>query len=642
MSLTSGLGISRTDNSESTMAPQDMLTVKPVDSRHGDDSDMHRRTLTQAQFDSYTSTSEYATVKPIDSALRLSPKQENADPFDSYLNDMSNFGGPLSGNDIHQEHTMEPFGSTSSLFPDVTSPAGDVPRKASPRGSLSGWSQASTPSLSITPVEQHADSGYAASDLDAECSPHTKNIPRNAEQWQPGSSVPCDFEAMEREFKEIAARQNTQPLNSELMRRTSSFGFADQQLAFASEQYTQSEAPASLMQSMNDMGLSNDSRGHSVSASISGGSIAARRQRSRPQPLSGTSARSASFCGPLPTLPGAGVSQTAPTLRRIKSSNVMNGGIANGRIQKNIGNAQRSPLNLTFAESMMGGPKLTRRTSSGIGSSLAPPTPLSPTEHSHRLGLQRQASQMFGARQMSRQPSINELQEESHRQMMVGANTFASPPATPGYAPQFSRNRMVGGIMNDTTPPQSAPASQQCFPASVYSTPMTASFSQGPLMSPQSASFAPVMQNMHQVVMPGQALHHPQYLEMLAQQEQQQRMANMSQLMSSSQAMQMNMGIPYGVAPQAVYATNNMYSAYPMMAQHSHPMHHSASKSGSESEFFVHEYSPPANKRLASPRKGGQEVGPKSYTFTNQGPEHFEKTKKDLSTSPDSSSGLSA
>lgn len=51
-------------------------------------------------------------------------------------------------------------------------------------------------------------------------------------------------------------------------------------------------------------------------------------------------------------------------------------------------------------------------------------------------------------------------------------------------------------------------------------------------------------------------------------------------------------------------------------------------------EFFVHEYNPPQDVKLATtPRKHPVETGPKNYIFANQTPEHFaEKGKKGTET----------
>lgn len=664
LSLTNGLGITSSDKPPTTMAPQDMLNIKPAALTASNlkleadgDVDMHRRTLTQAQFDSFANSSEYVTGKAVDSTLNESPKQEG-DLFDNYLSDMGNFGASLDSNDMQAESNSN-FGSSSSLFPEVSSAKNDLPRNVSGHSSVSGWSEQSTPSLGVTPLDA-PDSGYGTSENDI--SPRGKSFSSNGAQWQPGQSVPCDFEAMEREFKEIAARNTSVTTAGDFTRRNSSIPFAEQQFAFANEQpFTQSEAPASLTQSMNNMGLSNDSthtpRGLSTS-SIGGGSIAARRQRPRPQPLVNTSLRSASYCGPLPTAPGvmsatsAVPPTTAPTLRRIKSSNVMNGGIASGRIQKSVSSAQRSPLNFTFAEAMSA-PRFARRTSSyspangGLsvgGGSLAPPTPLSPTELSQRLELQRQTSQIFGARQLSRQPSINELQEESHSQM------YSSPPATPNYPVQYGKNRLANGMIAENTPPQSAPASQQYFPSNIYSSAghMPTTYVQAPMMTSQPGPFGPVLQTMQNVVVGSQPLQAGQYLEML---QAQQQMGGMSQLLPGSQPMGMQSygNMRYNMGGQTMFAPASTTMGFPFMqGQHQLPIHHAQSKSVPGADFFVHEYSPPQDiKRPGSERKS-QDSGsstsssaPKNYTFANHGPEHFEKSKKDPSASPGSSSGSS-
>jgi len=46
-----------------------------------------------------------------------------------------------------------------------------------------------------------------------------------------------------------------------------------------------------------------------------------------------------------------------------------------------------------------------------------------------------------------------------------------------------------------------------------------------------------------------------------------------------------------------------------------------------QTEFFVHEYSPPAEiKRAATPRRA-VDSGPKNYSFANSTPEHFEEKR---------------
>ncbi|TKX23862.1 homeobox domain-containing protein 2 [Elsinoe australis] len=684
LALSNGLGITSDSSTQqhsqtpTTMSPQDLMTTTSVQSspanlkvEHNDDIETHRRTLTQEQFDSFANSGDYIAGKSTDSAMHESPKQlDSSSSIDDFLGEFS-FGNSnndgFESNDMHAEFNPDTFGTGSSFFTEHQGSTPDnVPRNMSTQSSISDWSEHSTPSLSITPVVNQADSGYAASET--EISPRGKIGSTSSTQWQPGQSVPVDFTAIDREFQEAAARAESQSSSSGHTRRNSSVPFAEQQMTFANEQpFTQSEAPAALTQGMNNMGLSNEasSQPTSRSGSASGG-IAARRQRPRPQPLAASSLRSASYCGALPTAPGLhsnnGLTPTAapPTLRRIKSSNVMNG-IANGRIQKNIGGPQRSPLNFTFAEAM-NSPKFARRVSSyspaGMpvqSASLAPPTPLSPTELSHRLEMQRQSSQMFGAHQMSRQPSINELHEESQQQMLSAnqSNTFSSPPTTPNYAAHMVRSRLAGSMMNESTPPQSAPATQQCFPSNMYSSApqMQATMSQGPMMQPQQQSFAPVMSNeyptMHNVAMPSQQMQAGQYLQML---QAQQQMDGMSQMLQNSQPMNMgygNMQFGHNLSAQQITPPNMQFPFVPsnsgVLLSQGHQIHHAQSKSVPAADFFVHEYSPPQDvKRVLTPRKSA-DTGPKNYTFANHGPEHFEKTKqKDLSQSPGSSSGQSS
>ncbi|PNS19752.1 hypothetical protein CAC42_7719 [Sphaceloma murrayae] len=685
MALSNGLGITSEMSSPqqppTTMSPQELMTRAVQSSpanlkvEHNDDIENHRRTLTQEQFDSFANGGDYIAGKNTSSTLHDSPKQlQGNDMINDFLGDFAftNSGhDDLDSNDMQTDFSSEPFGSGSSFFTEHQANTPDhVPRNLSTQSSISDWSEHSTPSLSITPVVNQADSGYAASET--EISPRGKIGSTSSTQWQPGQSVPVDFTAMDREFQEAAARAESQSSSSGHTRRNSLVPFADQQMAFANEQsFTQSEAPAALTQGMNNMGLNSTestSQPTSRTGSSSGG-IAARRQRPRPQPLATSSLRSASYCGTLPTAPGMHTSTNMtstpapPTLRRIKSSNVMNG-IASGRIQKSISGAQRSPLNFTFAEAM-NSPKFARRVSSyspangGLplaSASLAPPTPLSPTELSHRLELQRQTSQMLGAHSMSRQPSINELHEESQHQMLSAgqSNTFSSPPSTPNYAAHLVRSRLASGMMSESTPPQSAPATQQCFPSNLYASApqMQTTMSQGPMMSSQQQTYVPIMSNeyptMHNVVMPSQQMQAGQYLQML---QAQQQMEGMSHMMPTSQPMTMGfnaMQFGHGLGAQQITPPNMQFPFVPsnnnnVLLSQGHQIHHGQSKSVPAADFFVHEYSPPQDaKRNMTPRKSA-DTGPKNYTFANHGPEHFEKTKqKDLSQSPGSSSGQSS
>ncbi|KAI9847753.1 MAG: hypothetical protein M1838_000798 [Thelocarpon superellum] len=120
--------------------------------------------------------------------------------------------------------------------------------------------------------------------------------------------------------------------------------------------------------------------------------IAARRKRPRPAALGSAALRSHSYLGSFPVSPNAKSSFLGPqpTVRRIKST----GGNLNtlrGRVQKGApGSAQRSPLNFeTFAEAGALNETTTRDASVSdaalseplsVSGSLAPPTPLSPSE----------------------------------------------------------------------------------------------------------------------------------------------------------------------------------------------------------------------------------------------------------------------
>lgn len=686
MMLSNGLGISQAESCgqttatsmPATMSPDDLispLTQKP--NPLNDLMEKHRRTLTQDDFDTFAHGGDYVPNQISDKTVEESPT-ENNDLLSEYFPELNTYSfddtldnNVLGSSEMQPAFSNESYASNSSSVAEV--PAGskavEEPVQRHPStalSSVSDWSDHSTPSLSLTPAAQQTDSVFNPDDT--EISPRGK-VPGSTNVWQPGQSVPVDYQQMEREFREAALRSASHSTTSgDHTRRNSSGAFAEQPMAFPSDAaYSNGEAPGSLTQSMGNMEISASQRQrtlrHQTSLSSMSGGIAARRQRPRPQPLSSTSLRSSSYCGSLPTATGVPNSQNnlAPggqTLRRIKSSNVMNG-IASGRIQKNIG-GQRSPLNFTFADAA-NAPKFARSVSSyspangipGGNASLVPPTPLSPNEMpGGRIDFQRQLQQYHQAQAMTRQRSLGDSIDENG---YMSSNTFSSPPGTPLYGPQFARNRL--GMLAENTPPQSAPATQQYFSnGGLFQAPqMQPSLSQqSHMMQSQPQSYLQVMANeypqMPNVVMPSQQpLHAGQYLDMMAaqQQQQQQQYSGMSHMMSG-QGLPLNYAnMQYANAmngqqitpPQSQY--QSMMSSGPGVLMSQQQAHYNQSRNMPAADFFVHEYSPPQDLKH-TPRKN-TDCGPKNYTFANHGPEHFEKSKsKDLTNSPGSLSGSSS
>jgi hypothetical protein len=500
-------------------------------------------------------------------------------------------------------------------------------------------------------------------------------------QWQPGQSVPVDFNQLSQEFRQIAqSRQPHQQYSQE------------QPLAWPlDEAYheRQNSQTASITQSMGNVGLKTPQpQQHATFKSPTPAtSLATRRQRSKPAPLGLASMRSQSYSSasqpgtPAPLPPHqqsqhhASLGPTQP-LRRIKSSNMING-VAQGRIQKTIpGSAQRSPMNRTFADSM-GSPKGTRSISSQVGSNLAPPTPMSPREQA-RAEAARQLQWQYGPGQASRQASISEHDVEQYASSMSGQpGNVSSPPHTPLYPPQpqFAQQRVGKNIITENTPPQSAPATQISFNSSSFMPPQPSQPVQHQSVGTSQAQLSQqAMQTMFATQPPHMMAPEPQY-----------SMADMSMpqqphfTFNSSEPMSMShMSFPMGGVPM-VDANGNLQMTMPQshyqLVSHAPPapsvsapptlnptppMHYpfpttSAASNGiqisahapkvpAQPELFVHEYQPPADvKRAATPRKvPATESGPKNYTFANQTPEHFEKGKKTSASatnhSPDSNS----
>jgi hypothetical protein len=427
-------------------------------------------------------------------------------------------------------------------------------------------------------------------------------------------------------------------------------------------------------------------------------SIAARRHVKRPAALS---LRSTSYSGASgPASPSPGLKPGQQTLRRIQSSMTMNS-VANGRVSKgSIGSAQRSPLNFTFSEAI-NSPNALRHASasSAAGSSLAPPTPLSPTEMTlGELGRPPHSAGWSSVGHLSRHTSISETDVEHTSGFMHGSTTssqptFSSPPSTPMFTShpyqQFIQGRL-GPTILENTPPQSAPASQSCFSASAYALPhqptsmppppppfngSNASIQQTmqPLISPQNSHFinSGLTDEQYAIAMmpsfPGPQFALADYgvppelsvsqFSLLPNGSSSGGQMGMSSVMPGpATSMQQPQYHPHvSNATEAIALQNQLYSPPPGQlhftdssncdahAEGNIHLHKTSTSSAPASELFVHEYSPPQEiKQVTLPRKA-VDPGPKNYTFSNHGPEYFEKDKSKKgsvsSASPESFSG---
>lgn len=229
-----------------------------------------------------------------------------------------------------------------------------------------------------------------------------------------------------------------------------------------------------LTDSMNAVDITVPSSDSDFKAPNPPSSLAARRQRPRPAALGAASLRSASYSVGMPASPGANQNLAAPdhSLRRIRSSGVTNP----SRVQKpGSSSGQRSPMNLAFADAAAS-PKWGRLSSSsygstfvtspGIASSIAPPTPNTPSEFNHFPSWQTPGAKVYSP--SGEVVTVNGV-ATSYPEGVSGPGimTFSSPPTTPLDAEQQAQYRAYLQLQNQAmyrdTPPQSAPASQQTF-----------------------------------------------------------------------------------------------------------------------------------------------------------------------------------
>lgn len=597
--------------------------------------EVNRRTLTQEHFDAMqhnggmvngsggfddfgnTFSGDHDVLNQVFPELHNDFKQQEAFAFPHPV------GAPLSSNDSTVPSTISE--QSLPIFPSSNSI--QVPANLS--ANSSDWTDSRSSSLH--------DGTFA------HMPQHQQQPAANTTQWQPGQSVPVDFNALEEEFKQAAqARQSDQQ--------------HEQPLAWpVDDAYTRRDSSASLLaQSLGSVGIQTP-HPPGFKSPPPPSSIATRRQRPKPAALGLASLRSQSYsAGPQPGSPGhiqhqhqqVNVNASQP-LRRIRSSQVI-GSVAQGRVTKPVpGSAQRSPLNWSFTDAL-NSPHATRHPSLQ-SQNLAPPTPMSPSEFP-RSEQQRQFAQVqTSSGHPSRHPSISENDSDQvfsnglpyHASGAYPTQNFTSPPHTPQYyQQQFAQHRIGSNVFMENTPPQSAPASQTCFPSNAFTAPPQAQMQ--PQSQPQSQ-----MQTM--------PMNQPQPVMHDTAADQQFQMSNVT-FVPSQQAAVSSSGPPPGMPLQfangvpVVNAAGDIQMAFPaqqtqyMQQQPFHtslqgnypmmtstggsPTGQGAAQGSKSQELFVHEYTPPdAVKRAATPRKP-VDTGYKNYTFSHTGMEHFEKGKK--------------
>ena len=611
--------------------------------------ELNRRTLTQEHFDAFernggimNSTGGFEEFQ-----TEFSDDQEMLNQvFPQFKGDFKQqdvyafphpAGAPLSSNDSTvpstiSEHSMPAFQSSAAMQHQGNMSANN-----------SEWTDSRSSSIH--------EGVYAQMAATQE---HQQSLSTSS-QWQPGQSIPVDFTALSEEFRQAA--QAAQARASEQQH--------EQPLAWPDDDaYTRRDSQTSLLtHSFGNVGIQtpHPQQPGTFKSPPPPSSIAARRQRPRPAALGLASLRSQSCTGGIQPGSPVNVSQqqgninSAQPLRRIRSSNVI-GGVAQGRVMKSVpGSAQRSPLNWTFTDAL-NSPHVTRH-ASFQSQNLAPPTPMSPHEFPRPEQSTHFPQYQTASGHVDPQPSISETDFEHYHPnglqchpSMLGRN-FSSPPHTPHYyQQQFVQMRMGPNAMSENTPPQSAPASQTCFPNNVFGTPQH--------------QLQPQPQPQPQQQMQPTAMPQPQMVMNAAVPDQQFQMSNVT-FAPTQQANVTVSGPPPGMplqfangvpmvnsagdiqmafpAPHIQLMQQQQAQSQPQQTQASYPFVTSTGGSptlqGSQPskvspqpamDFFVHEYTPPdAVKRAAIPRKP-IETGPKNYTFSHTGMEHFEekRTKK--------------
>ncbi|KAM0723230.1 hypothetical protein Q7P37_001430 [Cladosporium fusiforme] len=659
-------GMSRSQFEENTSVPMalPMSSAEPNDQFQTFDfnqsnndmfeSSQNRRTLTQEQFNAMSQQSVLQGSNGFNMDM-------GAEMFGKMY---PGFSQPIDESD--EKYDFQSFSGLQTSNQDTSIPP------AIAEQSVMGFP--SSNAMQARSVTSSASSDWGGSrsssisTLSRECNTAQPGVPTQSQaatssQWRPGQSVPVDFNQLSEEFRQIAqARHPQHPYLQE------------QPLAWPmDEAYNErkNSSTAAITQSLGNVGLKTPQpqQGATFKSPTPSASLATRRQRTKPAPLA---LRSQSYsAGSQPGSPGQ-MPQNQPQqhyanpvpaqpLRRIKSSNMING-VAQGRIQKsNPGSSQRSPLNFSFQDAM-NSPKGARHLSSHNGHSLVPPTPLSPREYARADATKHMQHWQSSSGQFGRQASISESDTESVPNVPVVSgvsDNFSSPPHTPLYPPQpqFAQQRVGKHIITENTPPQSAPATQQSFASNSFMPPPPHNHSaqqQSAAMPPPQTS-QQTLQDMFPSFATATLGPEPQFsIGDMSMSQHPQFTLTASEPMGNPQ-----MHFPLGGMPMVDQSGNFMPQPHYQLVPHpppmppasapplnqTPPMHypfpvtttpspglhmnaHVSKPAAPQPELFVHEYRPPADvKRAVTPRKVAAD-GPKNYTFANQTPEHFEKGRK--------------
>ena len=241
---------------------------------------------------------------------------------------------------------------------------------------------------------------------------------------------------------------------------------AEQPLAFPEESFDRrSSSTAELADSIGNFEIDSEDQSPNGFRKPNGPSSLALRRQKRPAALGDPAAlRSASYCGPLTSSPNQNLAPDS-RLRRIKSTAGLSNGVAPGRIQK-PGSSQRSPIHFTFAEAssspkfstqMADYTSVTTPAAPPSTASIAPLTPHTPQDLPPRFPpWQNHRAATFHTQMRVGNPGYGETGEFSPQ--------LASPPTTPMYNGHLARSRLGQACVPEDTPPQSAPATQPCFP----------------------------------------------------------------------------------------------------------------------------------------------------------------------------------
>ncbi|KAK7534658.1 hypothetical protein IWX49DRAFT_510556 [Phyllosticta citricarpa] len=392
-----------------------------------------------------------------------------------------------------------------------------------------------------------------------------------------GSIDPTDTQWMQNFGQEMYHHNNTS--NQTLMSSAPDF---NHQLSFADDS-ANNDSPAGLLsQSMSNVDIQGPGS-DMVFKHDQSSSIAARRQRPRPAALGQASLRSASYSGGMPSSPGASNQHLKANMRvrKTRSTGLFSGG---GRIQKPMpGPPQRSPLQFAFNDDVLSGygnaningPPMAR------SASLAPPTPLTP-------GVPTWSCPPGSAGMHSHEDLSQVDAPSSAFSMAPSTSVFSS--ASPPETPHSLISLMAARPTFKDTPPQSAPATQQSFPRSLF--------------VPHPAIGEPQMDHHHSFrrpSMPEAGMFQPGF------------------------DFPMHPGVPIINTGEMDLAQSMQFEQDPSsMDKQMHlgpDMHHMPGNM--QQDLFVHQYSPPDPPGFGGNAPRRRESQPKSYIFANQTPGDF-------------------